>query len=52
VPQQKWTVKVQTIAGRFEVIEVRADSQAEAMTRASKEDFVRNVITAWEGAIR
>lgn len=52
MPQQKWTVKVITAGGRAELIEVRADSQSEAMTRAAKEDFVKKVVTAWEGRVR
>jgi hypothetical protein len=52
MPQQTYVVKVQTIAGRIERIEVKADTEAQAMTKAKNEDFVKRSIQAWEGTIR
>lgn len=50
--QKTWVVRVLTIAGRTENIEVRADTQSQAMTKAKGLDFVKRVDGAWEGRIR
>ena len=51
MPQEKYVVRVQSENGQIFNIEVRADSEAQAMTKAKGEDFVKRVIQAWKGSV-